>query len=76
MVAVMSGGNCTRHTVGTTEPHATGATLTSVAMPNVVRVGGYNFGDVGWTFCEVSDEGDKVHQGGADFGGFAQAACP
>ena len=33
-------------------------------MPNVVVwVGGYDFGDVGWRFGEVSDEGDKVQQG-------------
>ena len=73
MAAVMSGGNCTRHTVGTTEPYSTGATPTSVAMPNVVWVRGNDFGDVGWTFCEVSDEGDKVHQGGADLTFFVQA---
>ena len=45
-MAVMSGGNCTRHTVGTTDLHATSATPTSVAMPIVVQVGGYDFGDV------------------------------
>ena len=42
-------------------------------MPNVVWVGGYDFGDVGWAFGEVIDEGDKVQHCGADFGVLSEA---